>query len=425
MELYERVLANKIKLQKSKPFWAYLLLNLNIKEADEKMAKMLKKVGGLACIDPYGNLTYNKDWFNKLNDEQMKFVLIHEIAHMFLFHLMRKGKRIYEDVYRIAVDLAVNNILINDGMESPKEGLVPYNNQYEFKDEKGKTRKDKNNKPLVIKDLNNKSWEHIYDELKRKIPKNILKKMKGFDYHILVVENDKDGKGKDEKGIIKVSKGDFEKLQKKWKRALAGAVAHCQNRGDMPAGMERFIDDLLDSKVNWKHMLQKYIVSQLPCDYSYSFPSKRSISSGFYMPHLLRETLDIVVSVDTSGSIDKETLTTFLSECVAIAKSFVNLRMHLIVCDCEIKEVLEVTNGNIQKIMNLRPKGGGGTDHKTIFNYIEKKLPNSRILVALTDGYTSFPNKKDIPFNLKTLWIITPNGCNEKDIPFGETIKLR
>lgn len=436
MELHERVLANRIKLQKEKPFFAYLILNLKIKEFDKK-TKDLMKIMGMplsACIDAYGNLHYNKDWFNKLDDEQMKFVLCHEVLHNALLHLIRKGRRVYEEIYRLAVDLAVNNILVNDGMTSPKEGLIPYNNIYEFKDEKGKAIKGKKGKPIVIDRLDKKSYEQIYDEIKRKLNKKQLKNMKGFDGHIIAVVGDNDGDGKDKKEnkgkgtgkIIKISQKEYDKISKKWKKAIVTAAAHCKQRGEIPAGMQRMIDELLDAKVNWKHMLQKYISSMIPVDYSYTFPSKRSISTGFYMPHLLREMLEVVVAVDTSGSISQKELTEFLSECISIAKSFVNLRMTMIICDCNISDIIEVTNGNIQKIMDLKIKGGGGTSHKPIYSHIKENMANTKILINFTDGYTEFPDKKEVPYNLNSLWVITSDGCNINEIPnyLGERIKL-
>ncbi|MBW2981938.1 hypothetical protein KY343_03605 [Candidatus Woesearchaeota archaeon] len=433
MELNERVLANRIKLQKEKPFFAYLILNLNIQEMDKEREKMMKAAGmpTSAGVDGKGNLYYCKSWFNKLDDEQMKGVLCHEVLHVALQHcLLRTGKKHYPQLWNIAVDLAVNNILTNDGMSLPNEGIVPYNNVYEFKDEKGKKIKGKNGSQIVVKDIDKKSAEMMYDELKRKFPKKWLKNMKGFDGHIIVQVGDgKEGEsGKDGKGnkVIKVSQKDFDKIAKKWKKAVVNAAAHCKQRGDLPAGIARMIDDLLDAKVNWKHMLQKYITSMIPFDYSYTLPHKKSVSSGFYMPHMLREMLDVVVSIDTSGSIQQKELTDFVSECVAISKSFVNLKMTMVICDCEIQEVIEVTNGNVAKILAMKIKGGGGTSHQPVYEWVKKNKPNARILVNFTDGWTEFPEKKDVSYNLKSLWVITEDGCNTDNIPdwLGESIKL-
>jgi len=207
MELNEKVLANRIKLQKEKPFFAYLILNLKIQEMKEEMEKMLRALNmpTSAGVDAKGNLYYCKEWFNKLDDEQMKGVLCHEVLHVALQHclLRSSGKRHYRDVYNWAIDLAVNNILVNDGMSLPKEGLVPYNNKYEFKDEKGKIIKGVNGKQIIIDNIDKKNSEQIYDELKRKLPKKYRKNMRGFDGHILVVVDEgngnKNGKGKDNK----------------------------------------------------------------------------------------------------------------------------------------------------------------------------------------------------------------------------------
>lgn len=150
-----------------------------------------------------------------------------------------------------------------------------------------------------------------------------------------------------------------------------------------------------------------------------SRPSKKSISSGFYMPSILRESIEVVVSVDTSGSISREELSEFLGEIINIARSFNNIKIKLIVCDCEIKEVYDFSNGDIDEIMNLKFSGGGGTSHKPVYEYLAENLPSTKLIVNLTDGFTDFPDEE----TFKTIWVLTKNGCDESKIPFGEVIK--
>ena len=174
----------------------------------------------------------------------------------------------------------------------------------------------------------------------------------------------------------------------------------------------------MNEKVNWKYLLYKYITNELPIDYSYSNPSKRSLASGFYMPKMRRENIEIMVAVDTSGSIGQKELTEFMSEVVYIAKSFQNVKMKVIVCDCEVQEVLEVENGNIQTLLDMKIQGGGGTSHIPVYKKIEEEYPTTKFVINFTDGYTEFPTEE----TLRTIWVI-PKG-NNIDVPFGEVINI-
>jgi len=189
----------------------------------------------------------------------------------------------------------------------------------------------------------------------------------------------------------------------------------------MPNGLGILVDKLLNEKVNWKTLLYKYLTKTIPHDYSYSRPSKRSFSTGVYMPIMRKESIEIVVSLDTSGSIQGKELQDFMSEINGIAKSFNNLSMKLIVCDSEIKDVYTIGNGHSEEIAKLRIRGGGGTSHKPIYDYVNKNLPNTRLLVNFTDGYTDLD---ELDESINTLWVICKNGIDGSNIPFGEVVKL-
>lgn len=397
MDAGQRIIRAKVHLQRENPFFAYLVMNLSIKEVKE-----IESMG----VDEYGNLVYNPDWIDKLTDNELKGVLCHEVMHLALEHFPRGVNKEHE-TYNISSDLVINNILTNNNFTLPK-GLVPYNNEFEFKD---------CNPPFTIEELDKKSADEVYNELMKHKPKE--KEIKGygkmrFDEH----KYGKSGKGKDT-GKDKTDKEKKENKDK-WKRVFTEASIYAKQQGRLPSGMEKLVELVLNEKISWKNLLYKYITRELPYDYTYNYPSKKSVSTGIYMPSVLRENINIVVAVDTSGSIGQSELSEFLSEIVNIAKSFSNISMKLIVCDCEIKDVYEVRNGSIETILNLKIRGGGGTSHIPVYDYVKENLPNTKFIINFTDGYTSFPESESI----RTIWVLTKNGCNEEHIPFGEVIKL-
>ena len=255
--------------------------------------------------------------------------------------------------------------------------------------------------------MDKKTAEQVYVEIE-KLSEEEQKGMdkKRFDEH--------------RQGDKKEDSGEYQKAKEKWNKAFSEGSCYAKQQGNLPKGMERLLDAVLNQKVNWKHLLYRYLTNTLPYDYTYSRPSKKSISTGFYMPSILRENIEVCVSVDTSGSISQKELSEFLGEITGIARTFNNITIRLIVCDCEIHEVYEFGNNDSNDIANIKISGGGGTDHNPVYDYIEKHFPNTKILVNFTDGFTSFPKYEKV----KSIWVISKGGCDKSHIPFGEVINL-
>lgn len=395
METSKKLIRAKVQLQNEKPFFAYLIMNMKFKEE-----KDISTIG----VDSFGNCCYNPKFIDEISEDELKGVLAHEVLHLVLEHLTR-GEGKDKKVYNISSDLCINDLLITNGFSLARGGLIPdYNHDYTFKLSDGTE--------ITIENINKKTADIVYEELMKHLKDDDKAKQgedeKRFDEHI-------EGKGK------ALSEEQKQNMKNKWKKAVSEASAHARDKGNMPDGLGLFVDELLNEKVNWKHLLYKYLTRTIPHDYSYARPSKRSFSTGVYMPIMRKECIEIVVSLDTSGSIQGQELKDFMSEINGIAKSFNNLSMKLIVCDSEIKDVYDVGNGDSDDISKLRIRGGGGTSHKPIYNYVNENLPNTKLLVNFTDGYTDL---NDLDESINTLWVLCKNGIDEDRIPFGEVIKL-
>ena len=324
----------------------------------------------------------------------------HETAHIMLQHLSRlKGREM--DIWNIAIDICVNNLLQKNGFKMIEGTIIPENDEYSV--------------PMTnihITNISKKSAEQIYEELtplvkQKQALKDLLKKI--IDGHKFSKDEEKQLTPQ-EKEIIK-----------RWKDLLVEATEIARQKGNVPAGIDRYVKTLLEQKLDWKSLLYKYIVREIPHNFAYTRPSKKTISAGYFVPSVVRENINIVASIDTSGSIRQEELQEFLSEITGIAKAFDNIKIKLIICDCRINAVYDVENGSIEEIMDLKMKGGGGTSHKPIFHLIENELQNTKLLVALTDGYSDIHSIPEPNFNV--IWVISKNGVNQP-FQFGETIFL-
>ncbi len=426
----EKMVKARVQLQKDKPFWSFLCMSLTFIED--------KETTETAAVDMYGNLYYNPDFIDSLSDEEIKGVLAHEVMHCALEHLQRgKGKN--HQLFNISSDTVINAILKEDGLTIPKNAINPHNNEITLFG-------------ITIKKITDKSSEEIYDKLWRKLGKEYKKAMKaiqkaiaesgieGFDKHIYG-EGDGKGKGKEQKcdacgGTGKDKDGEpckdcqgsgkNKKNMPDWKKKLVDACSFARQRGTLPAGMERIVGKLLETHIDWKGLLYKYITSQIPIDYTWARPSKRSHSLGYYLPSVEKEKIDVMAWVDTSGSIGQQELVEFISEIASIVGSFKNVDLTVGDCDCRVNGVYELKNANKEEVIakvgkNLR--GGGGTSHKPVFNWINKHKPSTKFVICFTDGYTDFPPKSQV--SVPVLWVVAGHWrANQKDFPFGKVISL-
>lgn len=399
-EAKDKIITARVRLQKENPFFSYLIMGLKIQDRQD--------VTQTCAVDIRSNFYYNAEFVNKLNKDEIKSVLAHEVMHVALFHLSRLNGRDIK-LWNIATDIAVNSILKQNGFVFSgllNGGFVPYNNEVKIAN-------------ITIKDIDKKVAEEIYNELIQKIHEQkqegkgkgggegIEINEKGFDKHIFSDESD-------------LTEAEVQKIEKEIKKCLAEASAYAKIQGNSPAGLERFIDDLLENKLNWKEILYKYITREIPVDFTYMKPSKKSQACGFYMPSMRREEINISVAIDTSGSIGKAELTEFLSELVGIAKSFDCLKIHVLFWDTECNNHYTIENGSIEAILNYKIGGGGGTDFSDIYEYLSNEVPNNKALVFFTDGFATFPSQEEV----KTLWVLNKNSCPDEHIPYGDIARL-
>jgi predicted metal-dependent peptidase len=223
---------------------------------------------------------------------------------------------------------------------------------------------------------------------------------------------DKKDKAHEDPNGKPMTSNELNRLKDEWKRRIVEAETIARQMGKMPSELERLFGKIIDSKINWKALLYRYITQEIPCDSTYARPSRRSESVGFYMPYTVKENIDITVAIDSSGSITEDDMTDFMSEVIAIAKSFASIKMTVIVCDAEIHSTHEVSNGF--SASDIKLSGGCGTNFKPVFSWIMENKPSTKLLIYLTDGYGDFPSSETV----KTLWVMP----NDNKVPFGEKI---
>jgi len=236
--------------------------------------------------------------------------------------------------------------------------------------------------------------------------------------------NSDDPAGKNDPGgcgqVIDPDQGDpaqVQAMEAEWKVAVAQAQQAAIGRGPLPTGLGRSVDQVLHPPADWRSVLREFVSAHARNDYSWSRPNRRFIAQGLYLPGMHSEELgDVILAVDTSGSIGARMLGIFAEEANAVLASY----------DCSVTVLYHDTD--VQKVQTWRSSdgplildavGGGGTSHVCVFDWIAQASDRPACVICLTDLETEFPSVlPDVP----VLWAVT--GGQLSAAPFGRVIPL-
>ena len=217
--------------------------------------------------------------------------------------------------------------------------------------------------------------------------------------------------GTDDHRFGEVADMDAEQIKK-----LEGEIDKALRQGGMLAGrmggnIPRVIGELLEPKVDWREVLREFVQSAMrgKDEYTWRKMSKPYLANDMYIPSMHSETMgELVVAIDTSGSIDNEQISAFASELASICEVCSPDKVRVLWWDTKVHGE-QVFEGNYQDIANmLKPMGGGGTHVGCVSDYMVKSSINAEVLVIFTDGYVEHDIKWEV--TAPTMWFVTQNG---------------
>ena len=211
------------------------------------------------------------------------------------------------------------------------------------------------------------------------------------------------------------SQAELSRQMHEWAIKAEQALCSARACGREPGGIERPLEQARQSEHDWRAILRDFIAATNPSDYRWAPPNRRFVSSGLYLPSVERSGVgDIVIVVDTSGSIGTEELEQFAGEINAITNEAQPESIRVVYCDAAVQAVEEF--GPSEQI-KLSPKGGGVTDFVPSFKWVEENGIEPKCLIYLTDLCCNSPEPPDYP----VLWVTD----SHKAVPFGETLRIR
>ncbi len=336
---------------------------------------------GTAHTDGF-KVVYDPKFLETLSVPEITGLMAHEVWHVVFNHITRRGTR-EKKYYFAAADYVINLILTNAGFTLPKGGLID-------------------------KRFARMSTEEVYEILKSentKVPEECIS-------HVVESDATLDEDNEKESNQGNGSVNDVEDHIRSLLIRSSNQAAVGEEYGDIPGEVLREIKRLTNPVVPWSQLMMNFLTEKTNNDYSWR-RLNRKLFPTYLLPGIYSEALtNITVAIDTSGSIDEETLSKILSEITYIHESMQPESMTIIDCDSRIHEVYDVDQ--FTDIDTLKFSGGGGTNFKPVFDYCEKEIPT--VLIYFTDLYATSIIKNP---NYPVLWICY---SDHKPAEIGETI---
>lgn len=296
------------------------------------------------------NEWYGRKYVASMGDKKLRGLILHELGHKMFQHLTTWQNLWKIDPQRanLAADYVVDQ-WVQDEIDKGVDAEVP--------------------DPTIDPRFKGFSVQQVWDAL----PPGKGGKGSGKDQH-------------DWEGAQQMTQEQRQQLAHEIDSALRQGYANVK-----PEDRDRSINELLEPAVDWRECTREFV--QTYCagsDFgSWRRPNRRFLGAGYYMPSGVSERIgELVVAIDTSGSIDQAALTEFLSELVGIVRDAKPERIRLLYWGSEVVADEVYESDVMANIANAtKPADGGGTEPQCIPEYMAKNSINPQAVVVLTDGY--------------------------------------
>ncbi|MBF0218378.1 MAG: hypothetical protein HQL49_02430 [Gammaproteobacteria bacterium] len=405
--LATKLSAARTRLILDKPFFGALVMRMPLLEGDPHWCKTI--------ASDARSIYYNAEYLDALSINQLQFLLSHEVLHCALSHFFRRQHR-SRALWDIACDLAINPLLLAEGLTPSPDAIVLDN----FSGMSAEAIY-----PMVAEHEHlTPHDEHIYDDSQQEGGERGEAAGGGSGQQ---QRQDSGGGASEPPPFASPAAGqgaprpqpltlnEREQLAQQWSQNLAGAAQMALQAGKLSGLLQRQLQDLLQPQLSWRALLARYMTLSARSDYNYSRPSRREGSAIF--PSLKSHAIQLLVAIDSSGSVSDSEMASFAAEVNAI-KGQLEAQITLVGCDSD----LAVDGPWIYErwepfTLPTIVSGGGTTDFRPVFDFAAQLATPPDLILYFTDARGRFPLQQPAQ---PVIWLVKGNGS----VPWGERIQL-
>ncbi len=191
-------------------------------------------------------------------------------------------------------------------------------------------------------------------------------------------------------------------------------------QGNMSAGLMRMFDEILNPKVPWTEHIRGFAARRLGSgSFEWRKPDRRLITRDIYAPGRSGfGTAWVAVFGDVSGSIGTAEMSAYLGELSGIVEDIRPKRLTAVWFERGISRVDDEIDANdLARFQREGVPGGGGTDVRPCFDWVDEHNDPPDAVVVLTDGLTPFPAAEP---RYPVIWALT----HDVAVPFGEKVMI-
>ena len=397
-EYTKRLMLSKMRILCNNGFYGLLLMH---------MKYGLDAECGTAYTDGKV-IRFDPKFLDELNDDELDFIMMHEILHVALKHCFR-GRELEKELYNIACDIVVNsNILLSNNMDTRTITL----------------RSD--GEAMHLAPNGKEGYEYTAEEVYNMLQKNL-----GMNNAKL----QSNGKTKNTTNIIdnhtkwqQIEKN--EELEELWIGRLDEVSKTIEirdsiiNRETMPAFAQRRLKELKNAQTDWREILIDFLHEEV-VDYSFMPPDRRFDDCPFFLPDFNDKDIkpeNILFMIDTSASMKDDMVTAAYSEVKGAIEQF-NGKLIGMLGFFDAVVIEPVPFENEEEFEMIKAIGGGGTNFQIIFNYVKEYMTDNPpvSIIILTDGYAPFPKESEA-MGIPVIWLLN----NEKVNPsWGKVARIK
>ena len=179
--------------------------------------------------------------------------------------------------------------------------------------------------------------------------------------------------------------------------------------------------------VDWVEALADFLNRSYAGEPTLAKPARRHLWQGNYFPSMQGVGGgDLVIAIDTSGSVSQDEAEQFASEIDSIREMIKPDRTCIIYCDSHIQKGRDGQSYDVfdsYEDIEVRAISGGGTRFDPPFHLVDQEGLEPHAFIYFTDGYARVSDIADI-VNYPVLWATTGVEPTFRGEPFGEVITL-